>query len=248
MSDTHLANEPAARTETGELVNQATVTAPVVESKPAVTTTSTQGPDTDEKSTTSTDTSAKPVTVEAKDDKSLLNKDTKKPEPAAAPEKYEAFTVPDGFTLDETVSKEAGDLFKGLNLSQTQAQSLVDFYIAKTSEAAEAPFKAYETMRQDWQTQMKADPELGPNLPKVKETIARAFQAIGDAKLESSFREAMDLTGAGDHPAFAKFFYKLAQRVVEGRHVSGSGPSPAGQRGPNDKPASIANAMYPNLS
>jgi hypothetical protein len=40
----------------------------------------------------------------------------------------------------------------------------------------------------------------------------------------------MNLTGAGDHPAFVKAFNKLAAFVTEGSHVTGKGPSDLGQK------------------
>jgi hypothetical protein len=163
-----------------------------------------------------------------------------------APEKYEEFKVPEGFKLDEAVGKDAGELFKSLNLDQAGAQKLVDFYIAKTQEAAEAPYKAYSEMRAEWQAAVKADPEIGGKLDVVKQTVSRALDGLGDAKLAQEFREAMDLTGAGDNPAFVKAFFKLAQKVTEGQHVSGKGPSTFGQQRPG-QPASAAHALYPNL-
>lgn len=192
---------------------------------------------------TPTTTPAKPdQTSSTTDDKSLLNKDT----PTGAPEKYEDFKVPDGYTLDAEVAKEAGTKFKELNLSQGQAQSLIDFYVAKTQEAFQQPYKAYEDMRKGWVEEVKAHPEIGGKLDQVKTTVARAIDGLGDAKLASDFRQAMDTTGAGDNPAFIRVFYKLAQMVTEGKATDGGKPSPLGQREPGLKP-SAAQAMYPTL-
>ena len=245
MSETHLANEPEARTADGTLkdVSQTTETKTpeqiAAEAKTAQA--STEPAKTPEQLAAETEAAKK-----AEADKSLLNKKAGA-KPAGAPEKYEAFKVPEGFTLDEAVSKEAGDIFKNLGLDQAQGQSLVDFYIAKTKEAAEAPYNEYLKMREGWQNDVKADPEIGSRLPQVKETVARALDSLGDAKLATDFRAAMDLTGAGDHPAFIKAFYKLAQQVTEGKAVKGGGPSPAGQKGPDTPPPTAARALYPNL-
>lgn len=232
MSDTHLANAPEARTETGEIKNLAT---PLETPKPEI-------------AETKLDTEVKPeVKAEAKpDDKSILNKkDPAKPE--GAPEKYEDFTVPEGFTLDPKVAEEAGTLFKELNLSQAAGQKLIDMYTAKTLEAAQAPYKAYTEMREGWQKAVKADPEIGSRLAEVKTTVAQALDSLGDPKLATEFREAMDLTGAGDHPAFIKAFYKLAQKIAPGNNVRGTGPSALGQKAPGAAPRSAASAIYPNL-
>jgi hypothetical protein len=233
MTETSLANAPEARTETGEIKDQALTP----ETKPETT-----APET--KPAPEAKVEAKP---EAKDDKSLLNKDGKKEEPKGAPEKYADFVVPEGYVLDKEVAGKASAIFKDLGLNQTQAQSLVDFYAAQTKEAAEAPYKAWVDMNKQWQDSLKADPEIGSKLDEVKTTVSRALDSLGDQKLAQDFREVMDLTGAGNHPAFAKVFYKLAQAVTEGKHVSGKSPSAFGQKAPGDKPASAAGAMWPTL-
>lgn len=182
------------------------------------------------------------------DDKSLLNKtekDTKAPE--GAPEKYEAFTVPEGFTLDETVSAEAGKIFKELELSQVAAQKLVDFYISKTTEAADAPYALWKEQNDTWVKEIMSDPKLGHRISEVKRTISLAIDGLGDPTLAQGFREAMDYTGAGNNPAFIRAFYALAQKVTEGTHVSGNGPSKLGQQAPGRVSGPGAAAMYPNL-
>lgn len=227
MTDTPLPNDPASRTETGEILDQAPKTEPTTEGK--------------------TEPEAKTDATEpSKDKPSLLNEKKEEPK-AGAPEKYEPFTVPEGFTLDEKVSGEASAIFKELGLDQASAQRLVDFYSSKTIEAANAPYELYSKMREGWQTEVRADPEIGTKLPAVKETISRALDSLGDAKLANEFRGAMDLTGAGDHPAFIKAFYKLAQAVTEGKAVTPKGPSVEGQKAPGVGKPTAAQALYPNL-
>ena len=163
-----------------------------------------------------------------------------------APEAYNTWTVPEGFQLDEGVSKEIGGLFKSMNLSQEQGQKLVDFYTAKTAESANQPYQVWQETQEAWVKEVKADRELGPRLNEVKTTISRAIDGLNDPVLAKNFREAMDYTGAGNNPAFIKAFWKLAQMVTEGGHVAGGGPSQASQRRAGETP-SAAKAMYPNL-
>lgn len=238
MSDTLLANDPAARTETGEIKNlQATEqkTETKTDDKSQV------EKKVDEKVEDKVDAKVDPKA----DDKSLLNKDDKaKP---GAPEKYEDFKVPEGYKLDEPQAKELGELFKSLNIDQAGAQKLVDTYIAKQKDALEAPYKAMLKQREDWQTATKSDTEIGNKLPEVRLTISRALDALGDPKLATEFREAIDFIGAGDHPVFIKTLYKLSQLVGEGKVVRGANPSAFGQRSQDAKPATAAQALYPNL-
>jgi hypothetical protein len=134
-----------------------------------------------------------------------------------------------------------------MNLPQAEAQKLVDFYSSKTLEAVNAPYDAWRKTQEEWVKQVKADPTIGPRLSQVTQTISRAIDSLGDARLATEFRAAMDYTGAGNNPAFIKAFYKLAQLVTEGGHVAGKGPSAAGQQRPGTTAGMGARAMYPTL-
>ena len=197
------------------------------------------------------------TTQEPKDEPSLVNQETKSlanqapaaaPASQAAPEAYEAFNVPEGYVLDEEVAKQAGGLFKSMNLTQAQGQELVDFYVSKTNEAANAPYEVWRQMQAQWQKEVRSDPVLGRNLPQVTQTISRAIDTVArnNPKLAEGFRAVMDYTGAGNNPHFIRMFYEMAQLITEGQHVAGRGPSPAGQRLEGSMP-SAAKAMYPNL-
>lgn len=186
----------------------------------------------------------------------LLTKESEKAEgekkadaKAGAPEKYEDFKAPEGFEIDKATLDKATPMFKEMGLSQEHAQKLVDLYAEISKDAAEAPYKAWEELNKSWQDQVKADPEIGPKLDaEVKPTIAKALATLPPQTV-SEFKAAMDLTGAGNHPAFIKAFYSLAKMVTEGGHVSGKGPSEHGQneKGHSERP-NAANAMWPKLN
>lgn len=233
-------NTSEARTTTGEIKDQSTPTT-------AQTQTSDQTSTTTDQSLLNTDDKKADPKVDTKaEDKSLLNKDDKKPA-SGAPEKYEPFKAPEGYELDPKAVEEFTPIAKELGLSQDGAQKLIDFYSAKTKEVAEAPYNTWKEMNDKWAGEVKADPALGPRLAEVKQNVSRALDAIGDPKLTSAFKEAMDLTGAGNHPAFVKVIDRLAAHFIEGKHVAGGGPSPHGQTAPGSKPQSVASALYPNL-
>jgi hypothetical protein len=205
--------------------------------------------------TTTPETTSTPKT---EDGKTLLTEgkkeepktEEKKEEVKGAPEKYADYTVPEGFALDPEVKKEADALFKGLGLSQEGAQSLIDLYTAKTVEAAKAPYDAYQKMTDGWRKEAESHPDLrgklGPG-QEVNVRIGKALDSLGDPKLASDFRQLMDLTGAGNHPAFIRAIDKWAQRLTEGTHVSGNGPTRASQSEPGKAPPSAAAALWPNL-
>lgn len=177
-----------------------------------------------------------------------------KPDATGAPDKYEAFTAPDGYTVDAAAIDAAVPIFRDLNLTQAQSQRLVDFYNTQMIAAAKAPSEAVETMRESWRNATKADADITKavtdgksGIDAVKIDIGRALAHLPSAEA-TAFKEAMDLTGAGDHPAIVKGYWRFAQMVNEGKHVNGGGPSPHGQSktGVAAKP-SAAQAMYPTL-
>ncbi len=189
--------------------------------------------------------SLEPKAEPEKDGNTLLTE--KKESPTGAPEKYEDFKLPEGVKLEGETLKSATELFKELGLPQANAQKLVDFHLSQIKAATEASSKAYDDMRAAWQTAAKADAEIGPHMAKIKENVGRLYDAIGDAKLVADFKSIMDLTGAGDNPAFIKVLNKISSFVTEGKHVSGAQPSKFGQSAPgtSERP-SAAHALYPN--
>lgn len=231
MSETPLMNDEAARSATGEILDQASTQ---VESKPEV------KPDT---STTTTET--KPETsTETKPEV----KPEAKPDPKAVPETY-TFAAPEGYTIDSKLIETAAPIFKELGLTNDQAQKLVDIQIAREIAAAKGPADSYAATRTEWQNAVKADPEISAaGLDKVKTDIGRVIATL-PTDLQGDFRKAMDITGAGDHPAMVKALWKLSELVTEGSHVTGKNPSGEGQRKPGDSARpSPANALYPKLA
>lgn len=231
MSETTLMNDEAARSATGEILDQASTQ---VETKPEA------KPDT---STTTTET--KPET--STETKSEVKPEAK-PDPKAVPETY-TFAAPEGYTIDPKLIETAAPIFKELGLTNDQAQKLVDIQIAREIAAAKGPADSYAATRTEWQNAVKADPEISAaGLDKVKTDIGRVIATL-PTDLQGDFRKAMDITGAGDHPAMVKALWKLSSLVTEGSHVTGKGPSSEGQRKPGDsaKPTP-AQALYPKLA
>lgn len=214
-------NQPEARTEAGEIKNQ------IPQTETTTTPTETETP--------KAETEAKPGETKPED---------KKPEaPQGAPEKYEPFTLPEGFQADDKFMEAAQARFKELGLTQEAAQGLVDMYTERARADAEAPFNAYKAQRETWRSEIVSDPTIGDgkdNLkPEVRATLAKAIDSLGEESARA-FREALDFTGIGDNPAFIRGLYALAQGRVEGGHVRGNGPATQANARP-----SAAQALYP---
>jgi len=76
-------------------------------------------------------------------------------------------------------------------------------------------------------------------------TVSRVIDSL-PADVAKGFREAMDLTGAGDNPFFIQAMYAWAQKLAPGTHVPAGGPSKFANQGDN-RPRSAGHALYPNL-
>jgi hypothetical protein len=194
-------------------------------------------------------------TEQSNEGKSVLNQKAegeKKEEPVkGAPEKYEDFKVPDGVKLDPASIAKVAPIFKELGLSQDAAQKLVDTYRELSAEAAAAPYKAYQETTAGWLKEAQDHPDLrgklGPG-QEVNVRIGKLLDGVPDAKLASDFREVMDITGVGNHPAFIRVMDHFAKQLTEGTHVAGNGPSKHGQSAPNaPSQPNAAAAMWPNL-
>lgn len=248
MSETPLANDEAARSTTGEILD--------VRAEPtkASTTETTSTTATDQTTKTTSNASDTKQTTDSKEGETLLT--DKKPEVKDAPkvpEAYTAFTAPEGTTLDPKAIEAATPIFKELGLTQEQAQCLVNLQASREADAAKAPKATYDALRQTWRSEVQADADIKSysvdgksGIDAVKVDIGRALATL-DPKLAADFKAAMDLTGAGDNPAFVKALWRLSQSVVEGKAVSGRGPSPLGQKAPGAKAPSAAQALYPGL-
>jgi len=249
MNDQVSMNDVAARSPTGEILDQSTVTTPgATSTDPTLTQQSQQDP-----------TKSADATPPSDPTKST---DPTQPPPAKAdagttvPEKYE-FKAPDNYTIDPAAIAAATPIFKELGLTQDQAQKLMDIQIAREIALAKAPDEAVRTMRNGWRGETESHAEIKATVDKnsgktgmdaVKVNIARTLSVL-PVDLQVEFKDAMNLTGAGDHPAFVRAFNKLAAFVTEGSHVNGKGPSELGQTRPGTttKPDAAA-AMYPGLA
>jgi len=170
---------------------------------------------------------------------------------SGAPEKYSAWTLPDGYELDSGVAAEAEPIFRELGLTQESAQKLVDFYAKHAVASSKEALDAWMETRKGWRDEMKSDPELGklvgkdgnfgPDSPLIS-TVFRALDGLQNPKLVADFKAAMNLTGAGDNPAFVRVLHALASKVTEGTTYVRGEPPAASQRRPT-----AGAALYPNL-
>jgi hypothetical protein len=169
---------------------------------------------------------AKDPVAAAKDTAAAGSDPAKKPEDgdpdkgktAGAPEKYEDFKLPEGFTVDPKELEEVQGLFKEAGLDQSTAQKMIDKWTGKQTAAAEANAKAWNDMRGDWVKTAKSDKEFGGQNFDANVGVAKnALKAFGTPELN----EALTLTGVGDHPEFIRFVYRVGKAIGEDKLTFG---------------------------
>ena len=175
-------------------------------------------------------TNEKPEGEKETEGDSGKQEENKEEKPAGAPEKYEAFTVPEGFKIDDSAVKEFGDLARELNLTQESAQKLVDYQV-KFQQANYARLdELNKKQSEEWAAEtMKAF---------KKEDLADARRGFKSAPKE--VQQMLATCGFDNHKAFVDFFMRVGKSLKEDKFETGKG------RGGSDKPT--ANVIYPELN
>lgn len=157
----------------------------------------------------------------AAEEKLAALKGEKKDAKQGAPEKYEDFKLPDGVKLDEAALAEALPVFKDLNLTQEQAQKLVDLQSKFVQANAEKAVENWNAHMEATLAAAKADPEIGGQNWEQSLSRAKAFiQAFGTPALQ----EYLNTAEAGSHVEIIRAFAKAGKAVSEDGFVPGSAP------------------------
>jgi hypothetical protein len=167
--------------------------------------------------------------------------DTKaeKPKAVVAPEKYEFTTpkgLPDGQKLDDAVIADLSSVAKELNLSQEQAQKLIDkVWPTMHRRGLESAKEVHETWVQEIRTHKTLGGEKLVESQKVAQSAINFFDKEG--KLGGLLTGPLRL---GDNPAFFEFAHAVGQAMKNDRFV-GSDRAPVS--GASDD-AALAQRLY----
>lgn len=141
-------------------------------------------------------------------------KDEKKPE--GAPETYE-FKAAEGVELDTEALKDFEPVARELNLTNEQAQKLVDAYPKILAGVQQRQVDAWQKQTQDWAADVKADKEIGGD--KLTASLSKAQQAL-ETFGTPELKEYLNETGLGNHPELVKAFVKIGKAMSEDNMVS----------------------------
>lgn len=154
-----------------------------------------------------------------------------------APAQYADFKLPDGVKLEGTELTEITTLAKDFNLTQDQAQKLVDRDVA-TRQAADASIKAQvATVHQKWRDESTANAEWGGT--NLGANLGLAKKALTTFDKDGALAKGLEDTGAGNNPAMIGFLVRVGKAISEDKLVTGG--APAGEQ-------SLAKRMYPNMA
>lgn len=151
---------------------------------------------------------------------------------AGVPEAYDfSQSLPDGATLDETVSKEFGDICRGMNLTNEQANQMAQYgyqFANRVMEQKEA--QRAETIK-SWGDDARR--QLGNNFDSTMAECGAGVQFI--ERSVPNIRQILNETGTGNRLEFIRVFSALGRAISED-HGTTAG---SGSHAKNDNP-------YPN--
>lgn len=144
---------------------------------------------------------------------------------AEAPKTFDVsfLKIPEGVTISDTDKATLAEAFVGL--PPERAQTLMDLHTAQlqklVKDSVDANAAAWSSVTTKWRSEIESDPVIGgAQLGQTKASISRLVNEFGDGG--SSFREAMNLTGAGNNPAVVRFLAKVSAALYEGKAVKGN--------------------------
>ncbi|MEG6305275.1 peptidase [Enterobacter ludwigii] len=158
----------------------------------------------------------KPADGEKPADKPAEEKDQKQ---EGAPEKYE-FKPAEGQELDAAALEQFEPIARELNLTNEQAQKMVDLYGTKIMPMVQKQqAEAWQKQTEGWAETVKADKEIGGDKLTANLSAAqRALDQFGTPEL----KEYLNATGLGNHPDLVKTFVKIGKAMSEDGMVDGS--------------------------
>jgi len=141
-----------------------------------------------------------------------VSKDTATDVDTVSPETYSDFTLPEDINLDEGALDKAKPIFAELGLNQEQAQKLVDLQAEMVKGNVTAQTESHDSQVAAWQEEAKADKEFGGD--NFDESLGVAKKAL-ETFADDAFKEVLDSTGLGNHPAVIRTMWKIGKTLLE---------------------------------
>lgn len=157
--------------------------------------------------------------------------------PEGAPEAYE-FKTPEGQTFDASVITAYAEVAKELNLTQDNAQKVLD-KVAPVLQARQS--ELIQAAQAQWTEGAKADKEFGGD--KLTENLGVAKKAL-DTFGTPELKALLNQSGLGNHPEIIRAFYRAGKTISEDKFVGGKSGSSSGATSGTNK--SYAERLFGN--
>lgn len=146
--------------------------------------------------------------------------------PKAPPEKYDAFTLPEGVTLAADSEAKVIAAAKALNLPQEGAQQLANAAVEMQKSFATSMEAKIAEVRSGWEADSRADKEFGGDNFDVNLAVANtAVKAFGSP----AFRQLLKDSGVGSHPEFIRTFLNIGKSISQDTTVTGGDGTPSAE-------------------
>ena len=127
--------------------------------------------------------------------------------------------IAEGFSIDDKTIESMSPVFKELNLSQENAQKLIDAYAPLLKQQMEQSSKksidTYNEIISEWGKETRAF--LGDESAKKMAAASRTMKAFGTPEL----MKMLDETGVGNHKSLVEFFITVGEKIGEDSFVEG---------------------------
>lgn len=147
-----------------------------------------------------------------------------KPAREGAPEKYEAFTVPEGVKIDDEVNKSFTDIAKKHDLSQPASQEFIDLFVDVQQNLIEdyaEQLKAQHVKQvNDWAEEAKTHPDIGGADIEVNKAIAS--KGLNKFFNEKAIKTLTDY-GLLHNPDIVAGLMKVGKKISTDNMETGSG-------------------------
>jgi hypothetical protein len=184
------------------------------------------------------------VTDDDEEDESSSEDDS---DDEGVPESYGDFEFPEGFGPDDEITTQFKELAKGMNLTQKQAQKLVDLQVESVKRAlapeqiSDSVLEAWDTIidnqRTSWSKQLRSDKDLGGvNLDSNLKIANRTLAQFGSPALKEALKES----GWSSNPELVRLLVRVGGAISEdslGAGIDNTGIS-------REKSAAVK--LYPN--
>lgn len=145
-----------------------------------------------------------------------------------APESYEEFALPEGFTLEGERLEQATEFFKENNWTQEQAQQGVDMFMKMQQQQIESQMQAFNDTQAEWVQTINEDPEIGgANKDASVAAAQKALATFGTPELNKMLglptEDNPTGTGLGNNPELVRLMARIGAAISEDSVVVNQG-------------------------